>query len=70
MKNATQRVGLEPTTFVTLSADHRASHLRLGGWRTKENWLGWSRMQLNYCSCVIVCDGFGWLVGLSSSDIC
>ena len=58
-----RRMGLEPTTVVVLFIAHRANHLRHGGLRRRKNWLGFIALQLNYWHCVIVCVGFGWLVG-------
>ena len=70
MKNAAPRVGLEPTTVVTLSAAHRAIHMRQVEGDFGKKWLELIAMHLNYWPFVSVYVGFGWLVGLSPSDIC
>ena len=55
MKNAFPRVGLEPTTSVSLISAHRAIHLRHGELRgLAKNLLGFLGLQLNYWPCVIV----------------
>ena len=71
MKNAAPPVGLKLTAFVAMSSVHRAIHLLHGGWRN------WQKLAGFYCydiellaMCYYLCwFWFGWLVGLSPSDI-
>ena len=69
-KNASPRVGLKSTTFVTLFfCPLRYPLAPRWIWGLAKNCLGFIGLQLNYRPCFIVCVGFGWLVGPSPSDI-